>query len=243
MDIHTLDIHTHGELELITTSKPVSYVAVCSDKGGYVTELGTSDLRLKTFDFAIAKCTYEVLTIEPYFINKPFAVLYGACLSKEVLDGYGGLATELSHIKFTGESLDNFTAVLQKTKKKAFLASKQSDKTLQEELDSVFVENLLRITFASKINKSRNKYFACEFELVKTTYPDFTEALRLYHSDMKPTSDIVRMRSSTNSDDRGTSASPSTSNSRAESSSHYLRSSSVKNEASEIDGIDTDDLF
>ena len=190
-----MEIETIGELELISSNKPLAYVPICNNKGGYVTELGASSLKLETFNFSVAKVTCEILTIEPYFIDKTFTVLYGACLNEEILSSYGGVATEIAHIKFTGESLDNFTAFLQDLKKQAYIATKASGKTISEELEQVFIKNLLSVSFTPKFNKKRDRYYACEFALLATPFPKFTLELRKAFGDIKPPADIVRLRS------------------------------------------------
>lgn len=190
-----MEIETIGELELISSNKPLAYVPICNSKGGYVTELGASSLKLETFNFSVAKATCEILTIEPYFIDKTFTVLYGACLNEEILSSYGGVATEIAHIKFTGESLDNFTAFLQDLKKEAYIATKASGKTISQELEQVFVKNLLSVSFTPKFNKKRDRYYACEFALLATPFPKFTKELRDVYGSIKPPADIVRLRS------------------------------------------------
>lgn len=167
-----------GELSLVESPNLLSYVPICNKTGGYVSEECGSEFRLKEFVFSVAKMTSEILTIPPYFVNKQFCVIYGACLNQLVIDSYGGSATELSYIKFTGESLDNLTGFLQRVKKECFIACTSSGLDFDTEIKNYFVKNLLKVTFLSKRNKRNDPYFACQFTNLPSPYPLFTERLR-----------------------------------------------------------------
>lgn len=207
-----------GELTLITGHNLLSYVPICNKTGGYVSEECGSEFKIKEFVFSVAKMTTETLTIPPYFINKQFCIVYGACMNKLVMDSYGGTATELSYIKFTGESLDNLTGFLQRVKKECYIACVANGLDLTEEIGNYFVNNLLRVTLQGKMNKRGDKYFACQFASLPTPYPVFTGALR--DIEIVVPNNLMRVRSSATLEitelgygDDGTSASASSSSS------------------------------
>lgn len=201
-----MDVRQVGELELITSGDLLSYVPICNREGGYIKEESGGKLNLREFDFSVAKFTSETLTIPPYFINKKFCVVYGACLSQIVIDSYGGEATELGYIKFTGESLDNLTGLLQQVKKDLFIESKKSKQPLEDLMNQFFAQNILRVTFEAKYNRRDDKYYAALFETVPTEYPEFSSKLRTVNF-VTPTN-ITRVRSSSEPE---LSASPSAS--------------------------------
>lgn len=191
-----MDIQNVGELSLISSYPLLSYVPICNDKGGYVSEEFGKEFKIKEFLFSVAKMTSETLTIEPYFVHKQFCVMYGACLNKLVVDSYGGTTTEMSYIKFTGESLDNLTGFLQKVKKDTYIACAKSGKDVSVEVENFFIENILRVVFEPKVNKRGNKYYACLFSSIPSTHPEFTKFLRAVS--FSTPANIHRSRSLTN---------------------------------------------
>lgn len=187
-----------GELSLIESPNLLSYIPICNKTGGYVSEEYGGEFRLKEFVFSVAKMTTEVLTIPPYFINKTFCVMYGACLNELVINSYGGSTTELSYIKFTGESLDNLTGLLQQIKKQCYIACTTNNLDFNVEIKNYFTQNLLKVTFLSKRNKRNDPYFAAQFETLPSPYPLFTELLR--DVQLNVPSNVVRIRSTATSE-------------------------------------------
>lgn len=204
-----LDVLKVGELDLIVSDGLLSYVPLCGDTGGFVTEEAGRDSSLREFDFSVAKFTSEILTIPPYFYNKKFCVMYGACLNKSVIDSYGGDTTELSYIKFTGESLDNLTALLQRIKKEMFIEAKKAKADVNDLMNAFFEVNILRVTFEQKRNSRGNKYYAGLFQSVPSKYPKFSEGIR--NIDVPVTENVMRVRSINNTSQLSFSASPSSS--------------------------------
>lgn len=188
-----MDVTTVGELQLINSATMLSYVPICGKTGGYVTEEYGGEFKMREFTFSVNKFMLETLNIPPYFLNKEFCVVYGASVDKLVVDSYGGTTTELGYIKFTGESLDNLKALLQRIKKMVYIKCSKTGEDFEVALDQFFAENVLQITFQSKSNKKGDKYYACLFETKSAEYPQFTSKLR--QEPIKVPANIIRIRS------------------------------------------------
>ena len=171
-----MKLYEFGGVRFLSDVEAMDIIPKCYIDAGYFTDF-TNFLRMETLRFYPIKFETATLTIEPYYLNREFGIIYGCCMNDEFIDFAGG-CTQLCVVKFTGSSLDALRRTLMSVQRTCLQRSLANGTDVNKEISDYMDTVCIEASMERDVTRYGNKYYSCVFDLVPSEYPEFISSLR-----------------------------------------------------------------
>lgn len=171
-----MKLHNFDNVHCLSNVEVMDIIPKCSIDAGYFTDF-TNYLRMETLLFYPVKYETARLTIEPYFINRDFGIVYGFCMNEEFME-FNGNCTQLCVVKFVGSSLDSFRQVMMQAQRNCMHHAIANSTDINQEMNAYMDTRCLKVVMEKEMTRRGDKYHNCVFTLEEAKHSSFIKEVR-----------------------------------------------------------------